>query len=280
MTDTPEAVDQAARAAYATYCAMDPVESREPDWGRNGYKVEAGVWQAIAAAALRAKPVESKHPTASSRVVEPGFQSEVGEWMLACFNEKIAADQLERADRFTEEALELAQTMPGFSKERAHALVDYVFDRAQGEVNQEVGGVMVTLAALCNTTNTSIREAAETELARVWTKVEQIRVKQAAKPTGSALPVATLTPSTDRDRDCTCHPDDNPPRPCPRKYALSDCIAAASTERDSVLEALARTQWMLETIDRTHSINFAEVSERIIANRAALKVKPTTDGEA
>lgn len=25
---------------------------------------------------------------------------------------------------------------------------------------------------------------------------------------------------------CTCHPDDNPPRPCPRKYALSECRKA------------------------------------------------------
>ncbi len=29
------------------------------------------------------------------------------------------------------------------------------------------------------------------------------------------------------DRPCTCHPDDNPPLPCPRKYALQDCRAAA-----------------------------------------------------
>lgn len=28
-------------------------------------------------------------------------------------------------------------------------------------------------------------------------------------------------------RPCTCHPDDNPPVPCPRKYALSECRAAA-----------------------------------------------------
>jgi hypothetical protein len=27
-------------------------------------------------------------------------------------------------------------------------------------------------------------------------------------------------------RRCTCHPDDNPPDPCPEKYALSDCRAA------------------------------------------------------
>lgn len=29
------------------------------------------------------------------------------------------------------------------------------------------------------------------------------------------------------DRPCTCHPDDNPPVPCPKQYALSECRAAA-----------------------------------------------------
>lgn len=24
-------------------------------------------------------------------------------------------------------------------------------------------------------------------------------------------------------RSCTCHPDDNPPVPCPRRYAYSEC---------------------------------------------------------
>jgi len=28
-------------------------------------------------------------------------------------------------------------------------------------------------------------------------------------------------------RPCTCHPDDDPPRPCPQKFALSECRAAA-----------------------------------------------------
>ena len=28
------------------------------------------------------------------------------------------------------------------------------------------------------------------------------------------------------DKPCTCHPDDNPPVPCPQKYALSECKAA------------------------------------------------------
>jgi hypothetical protein len=35
-----------------------------------------------------------------------------------------------------------------------------------------------------------MREAGEAELTRIWGKVEQIRAKQAAKPTGSALPIA------------------------------------------------------------------------------------------
>jgi hypothetical protein len=29
---------------------------------------------------------------------------------------------------------------------------------------------------------------------------------------------------------CTCHPGDNPPRPCPRKYAIHECRAAAAKQ--------------------------------------------------
>jgi len=131
-------------------------------------------------------------PTAPSgdEVERVGLQAGVRDWMMACFGAEIAADKLERADRFVEEALELAQTMPGFSADRAHALVDYVFNRPQGEINQEVGGVMITLAALCNTVGADIASEADRELARIWTMVEQIRAKQATKPTGSAMPVA------------------------------------------------------------------------------------------
>lgn len=32
--------------------------------------------------------------------------------------------------------------------------------------------------------------------------------------------------TADDARTCTCHPDDNPPVPCPRKYALTHCRAA------------------------------------------------------
>lgn len=37
-----------------------------------------------------------------------------------------------------------------------------------------------------------------------------------------------LSSPAGQKRPCTCHPDDNPPVPCPGKYALSECRAAAS----------------------------------------------------
>lgn len=117
------------------------------------------------------------------------FQARVGDWMLACFGDEIAADRIERNHRFLEEALELVQAN-GCDVDDARALVEYVYSRPVGELAQEVGGTMVTLAALCNTFNVDVNEASETELARVWTKVEAIREKQRNKPTGSALPQA------------------------------------------------------------------------------------------
>lgn len=116
------------------------------------------------------------------------FQQRVQPWMMECFGPEIAADVLERSDRFIEEALELVQA-GGYDKARAHALVEYVYGRPQGDINQEVGGVMVTLAALCLARGVDMHTEAETELARIWTKIEKIRAKQASKPRGSALPV-------------------------------------------------------------------------------------------
>lgn len=125
-------------------------------------------------------------PDCASR--EP-FQQRVQPWLVACFGEMIAGDREERNHRFLEEALELVQAC-GCTRSEAHQLVDYVFSRAVGEKSQEVGGVMVTLAALCLAQDLDMAAAGETELARIWTKVEQIRTKQAAKPKHSPLPVA------------------------------------------------------------------------------------------
>lgn len=133
--------------------------------------------------------------------VQEPFQERVGGWMLECFTPEITADKLERNDRFIEEALELVQSC-GYDAARAHALVDYVFSRPVGEPSQEVGGVMVTLAALCNPHGIDMVVAAETELARILAPkvIEKIRAKQASKPTGSALPIPQPTQQPGADQ--------------------------------------------------------------------------------
>lgn len=111
------------------------------------------------------------------------FQSEVWKWCKDCFGLPTAVDYKERNHRFLEEALELVQAS-GCSKEDAHALVDYVYGRDVGNIKQEVGGVMVTLAALCNAQGVTIEDCAWTEIKRCIEKTPQIREKQANKPKG------------------------------------------------------------------------------------------------
>jgi|GEM_PF-2540127 len=117
------------------------------------------------------------------------FQRRVLPWMMTCFGAEISADKAERNHRFFEEATELVQAL-GMTSSEAHQLVDYTFGRDIGDPAQEVGGVMVTLAALCLAGGMDMHAAGETELARIWTKVDVIRAKQAAKPKHSPLPAA------------------------------------------------------------------------------------------
>lgn len=132
--------------------------------------------------------------SASTSAAEPvAFQQCVQPWMMACFGAEISADVAERNHRFLEESLELVQST-GCTASEAHQLVDYVYGRDIGETNQEIGGVMVTLAALCLALGEDMHAAGETELARIWTKVEKIRAKQAAKPKHSPLPQHVATP--------------------------------------------------------------------------------------
>ena len=118
------------------------------------------------------------------------LQDRVLPWLIECFGQEIANDKVERCDRFIEEALELVQSA-GWPKERAHQLVEYVYGRPEGEIEQEVGGVMITLAALCLAHDVNMHEAGEKELTRIWGKIDKIRQKQASKPTGSSLPIST-----------------------------------------------------------------------------------------
>ena len=119
------------------------------------------------------------------------FQTRVRKWVRECFGDKVANDKAERSHRFLEEALELFQAMKG-TQEEATLLVAYVFGRPVGEPTQEVGGVSVTLAALCSAAGIDLEANAWAELQRVEQPaiIEKIRAKQATKPASSPLPGA------------------------------------------------------------------------------------------
>jgi len=127
------------------------------------------------------------HITASERRSST-FQSRVRPWMMECFGAEISADRVERNHRFFEEASELVQAC-GMTASEAHQLVDYTWSRPIGEPNQEAGGVMVTLAALCLANGLDMHAAGETELARISAPetMTKIRAKQAVKPKYSPL---------------------------------------------------------------------------------------------
>lgn len=115
------------------------------------------------------------------------YQDSVKSWSITCFGKEIAADKTERNYRFLEEALELVQSL-GCGKEAAHQLVEYVYGRPIGEPKQEVGGVMTTLATLCNANDINMADAGWAELDLVWKRIDKIRQKQKAKPKFGPLP--------------------------------------------------------------------------------------------
>lgn len=52
-----------------------------------------------------------------------------------------------------------------------------------------------------------------------------------------SLPAAPQAEPVSDPRPCTCHPDDSPPVPCARKYALSECRAASGEPTEAQIEA-------------------------------------------
>jgi hypothetical protein len=118
------------------------------------------------------------------------FQRRVVDWMMETFSMEVCRNTTERNHRFLEESLELVQAM-GCTASEAHQLVDYVFGRPVGDPAQEVGGVLVTLAALCSAADLSMRDCGEDELGRCWENIDRIRAKQAEKPKHSPLPTLT-----------------------------------------------------------------------------------------
>lgn len=108
------------------------------------------------------------------------FQRTATGWALMCFGKVVVESREERADRVLEETLELMQAA-GMAKERVLQLVEYVYNRPVGELPQEVGGTLVTLAAFCSAHGLKMEDLARDELVRCMSKTSQIRAKHLLK---------------------------------------------------------------------------------------------------
>lgn len=110
-------------------------------------------------------------------------QSAVLDWATNCFGFGVATDPIERAKRLLEEAAELAQAC-GVDSVSAHEILVHVFSRPPGAIPQEIGGVGITLLALCAARNISADVCELGELNRI---LEAPRDMFKARQRGKAL---------------------------------------------------------------------------------------------
>lgn len=114
-------------------------------------------------------------------------QHVVAQWTLRTFGAASMTAE-ERAGRFLEEAMELAQCF--IPKEKAQRLLDYVYSRPVGNPTQEMGGVGVTLLVLAEVLGLSAsgEEMKESERVRAI-PAEVFRARHNAKAAaGVAVP--------------------------------------------------------------------------------------------
>lgn len=184
-------------------------QSGRTSWTLLASELTPAVREAFEADGIRLDPLYAGAPlaTAPAPAGQP-LQGRVQPWLMECFGPMIVSDREVwnhremRNHRFLEEALELVQSC-GCSASEAHQLVDYVYGRPVGEPGQEVGGVMITLAALCLANGLDMHAEGERELKRISTPemTAKIRAKQAAKPKHSPLPIdAPAEPASDTGR--------------------------------------------------------------------------------
>ncbi len=127
------------------------------------------------------------------------YQCRVAAWMAETFGPEVSADYRERGFRFAEEALELLQAN-GTTKEDILTLLEYVYSRPVGVFAQEVGGTMLTLAALCEARGVPLALSADKELARcsepeARAKIQAKQAEKRARMDTTPLPGLSAVPA-------------------------------------------------------------------------------------
>lgn len=108
------------------------------------------------------------------------YQQLVGAWVKRGIGVASYEDMQERGDRVLEEVLELLQS-GGYDFNRIPYMMDYVNSRPAGDPHQELGGVMVCLAAYAGSAGLNMETAQWDEYNRIVEKVELIAAKDERK---------------------------------------------------------------------------------------------------
>src|SRR6188508_2665934 len=87
------------------------------------------------------------------------------DWAVRCFGHDHVYNARVRALRLAEESVELSQSLD-VSRETMHLLIDAVYDRPRGAVDQEMGGVALTFTVLAASFDKDPDEYLITELRR------------------------------------------------------------------------------------------------------------------
>lgn len=126
-----------------------------------------------------------------------GYQDRVAAAHHALFHDD-PTDVPERLARFMEEANEACQAL-GMTREDAHKLVDYTYDRPTGIPSKEIGAAMLTLASLCVVAGYDLMSCAEHDLWKLQQPetIARIRAKRATRHGRGPLP--GFSPASERN---------------------------------------------------------------------------------
>lgn len=208
------------------------------------------------------------------------YQQRVNTWIHKCFDLHTCTDTMERNHRFLEEAIELVQSL-GCTPSEAHQLVDYVFGRPVGHAPQEVGGVRVTLSALCSAAGIQEDAEAELELGRINQPemITKIRTKHAAKPKHSPLPGWSDQKPAGRILTCVyCGHEYSQDTPAHGSKVLTDHIAQCEKhpmrevidQRDKLKSALAGLIGVSDSAELRSMESIIRLSPAPAADKAAM----------
>lgn len=91
------------------------------------------------------------------------------DWARRCFGNDHVVNVQVRSIRNLEETAELSQAL-GVSRETALLTINTVYDRPVGDIDQEIGGTLLTAVVLCEALGKDPEEMLEREVLRVLKK--------------------------------------------------------------------------------------------------------------